>query len=133
MAASDCRSLASPSSAYREAVESNPACDHAIVAIVSEPVVGGVHAGVIQVTDVHAAGEEMRGRGAGVRGVRHRGDAERESRGQRTIARTPDGGEGRRFKDSEGNPVGVASALGGQGSGGNRGSATYRLSTTSAH
>ena len=35
---------------------------------------------VIHVTDVRAAVEEMRGRGRGVRGVRHAGDADREWR-----------------------------------------------------
>jgi predicted enzyme related to lactoylglutathione lyase len=61
---------------------------------------------VIQVSDVRAAVEEMRGRGA---------DFEEydtpETRTENGIAQTPDGGEGAWFKDSEGNLVGLVRAL----------------------
>jgi catechol 2,3-dioxygenase-like lactoylglutathione lyase family enzyme len=70
---------------------------------------GGVHAGR------HAGRRRGRcrrsdeGSWRGVRGVRHPGDARQEH----GIARTPDGGEGAWFKDSEGNLVGVVRALAG--------------------
>jgi hypothetical protein len=57
---------------------------------------------VIQVTDVRAAVEEMRGRGV----VFEEYDTS-ETRTEGGIARTPAGGEGAWFKDSEGNLVGV--------------------------
>ena len=60
---------------------------------------------VIQVADVRAAVEEMRGRGV---------DFEEydtpETRTENGIARTPDGGEGAWFKDSEGNLVALVPA-----------------------
>ena len=61
---------------------------------------------VIQVTDVRAAVEEMRGRG-----VEFEEYDTPETRTENGIARTPDGGEGAWFKDSEGNLVGVVRAL----------------------
>jgi hypothetical protein len=63
---------------------------------------------VIQVTDVRAAVEEMRGRG-----VEFEEYDTPETRTENGIARTPDGGEGAWFKDSEGNLVGVVRALAG--------------------
>ena len=63
---------------------------------------------VIQVTDVRAAVEAMRGRG-----VQFEDYDTQETRTQNGIARTPDGGEGAWFKDSEGNLVGVVRALAG--------------------
>jgi hypothetical protein len=51
---------------------------------------------VIQVTDVHAAVEEMRGRG-----VEFEEYDTPETRTENGVARTPDGGEGAWFKDSE--------------------------------
>jgi predicted enzyme related to lactoylglutathione lyase len=65
---------------------------------------------VIQVTDVRAAVEEMRGRG-----VEFEEYDTPETRTENGIARTPDGGEGAWFKDSEGNLVGVVRALAGEG------------------
>ena len=62
---------------------------------------------VIQVADVRAAVEEMRGRG-----VEFEEYETPETRTENGIAPTPDGGEGAWFKDSEGNLVGVVSALG---------------------
>jgi predicted enzyme related to lactoylglutathione lyase len=61
---------------------------------------------VIQVTDVRAAVEEMRGRG-----VEFEEYDTPETRTDNGIARTPDGGEGAWFKDSEGNLLGVVRAL----------------------
>jgi predicted enzyme related to lactoylglutathione lyase len=61
---------------------------------------------VIQVTDVRAAVEAMRGRG-----VRFEDYDTQETRTQNSIARTPDGGEAAWFKDSEGNLVGIVRAL----------------------
>ena len=69
---------------------------------------GGFTHAVIQVTDVRAAVEEMRGRRRGVRRIRHPG-----TRTESGIARTPDGGEGAWFMDSEGNLVGIVRALAG--------------------
>lgn len=60
---------------------------------------------VIQVADVRAVVEEMRGRG--VEFVEYDTPETRTVDG---IARTPDGGEGAWFKDSEGNLVGIVSA-----------------------
>jgi len=60
---------------------------------------------VIQVTDVRVAVEEMRGRG-----VEFEEYDTPETRTENGIARTPDGGEGAWFKDSEGNLVGVVRA-----------------------
>src|SRR5246500_5075234 len=60
---------------------------------------------VIQVTDVRAAVEEMRGRG-----VEFEEYDTPETRTENGIAPTPDGGEGAWFKDSEGNLVGVVRA-----------------------
>ncbi len=61
---------------------------------------------VIQVCEVRAAVEEMRGRG-----VEFEEYDTPETRTEKGIARTPDGGEGAWFKDSEGNLVGVVRAL----------------------
>ena len=61
---------------------------------------------VIQVTDVRAAVEAMRGRG-----VQFEDYDTQETRTQNGIARTPDGGEAAWFKDSEGNLVGIVRAL----------------------
>src|SRR5579862_1993701 len=61
---------------------------------------------VIHVTDVRAAVEEMRDRG-----VQFEEYDTPETRTQNGVARTPDGGEGAWFKDSEGNLVGVVLAL----------------------
>jgi catechol 2,3-dioxygenase-like lactoylglutathione lyase family enzyme len=61
---------------------------------------------VIQVSEVRAAVEEMRGRG-----VEFEEYDTAETRTENGIARTPDGGEGAWFKDSEGNLVGVVRAL----------------------
>jgi predicted enzyme related to lactoylglutathione lyase len=63
---------------------------------------------VLQVTDVRAAVEEMRGRG-----VKFEEYNTAETRTENGIARTPDGREGAWFKDSEGNLVGVVSAMAG--------------------
>jgi predicted enzyme related to lactoylglutathione lyase len=63
---------------------------------------------VIQVTDVRAAVEEMRGRG-----VEFEEYDTPETRTEHGIALTPDGGEGAWFKDSEGNLVGVVRARAG--------------------
>ena len=60
---------------------------------------------VIQVPDVRAVVEEMRGRG-----VEFEEYDTAETRTVDGIARTPDGGEGAWFKDSEGNLVGIVSA-----------------------
>jgi predicted enzyme related to lactoylglutathione lyase len=60
---------------------------------------------VIQVADVRAAVAEMRGRG-----VEFEEYDTPETRTVDGIARTPDGGEGAWFKDSEGNLVGIVSA-----------------------
>jgi predicted enzyme related to lactoylglutathione lyase len=60
---------------------------------------------VIQVADVRAAVEEMRGRG-----VKFEEYDTPETRTVDGIAQTPDGGEGAWFKDSEGNLVGIVSA-----------------------
>ena len=61
---------------------------------------------VIQVTDVRAAVEEMRGRG-----VKFEEYDTAETRTEGGIARMPGGGEGAWFKDSEGNLVGVVPGL----------------------
>ena len=61
---------------------------------------------VIQVTDVRAAVEAMRGRG-----VQFEDYDTQETRTQNGIARTPDGGEAAWFKDTEGNLVGIVRAL----------------------
>ena len=61
---------------------------------------------VLQVTDVRAAVEEMRNRG-----VVFEQYNTAETRTEDGIAQTPDGHEGAWFKDSEGNLVGVTSAL----------------------
>src|SRR5690348_366116 len=63
---------------------------------------------VLQVSDVRASVEEMRGRG-----VEFEEYDTPETKTDNGIARTPDGGEGAWFKDSEGNLVGVVSALAG--------------------
>ncbi len=63
---------------------------------------------VLQVTDVRAAVEDMRGRG-----VQFEEYNTAETRSENGIARTPDGREGAWFKDSEGNLVGVVSAFAG--------------------
>jgi predicted enzyme related to lactoylglutathione lyase len=63
---------------------------------------------VIHVADVRAAVEGMRGRG-----VEFEEYDTPETRTLNGIARTPDGGEGAWFKDSEGNLVGVVPALAG--------------------
>jgi predicted enzyme related to lactoylglutathione lyase len=60
---------------------------------------------VIQVSDVRAAVAEMRGRG-----VEFEEYDTPETRTENGIARTPDGGEGAWFKDSEGNLVGLVPA-----------------------
>jgi hypothetical protein len=60
---------------------------------------------VLQVTDVLAAVEEMRGRG-----VTFEEYDTAETRTENGIAQTPDGRQGAWFKDSEGNLVGVVSA-----------------------
>jgi hypothetical protein len=60
---------------------------------------------VIQVTDVRAAVEDLRGRG-----VEFEEYDTPETRTENGIARTRDGGEGAWIKDSEGNLVGVVSA-----------------------
>lgn len=60
---------------------------------------------VIQVTDVRAAVEEMRGRG-----VEFEEYDTPETRTEGGIAQMPGGGEGAWFKDSEGNLVGVVPA-----------------------
>ena len=61
---------------------------------------------VIQVSDVRAAVEEMRGRG-----VQFEEYDTPETRTEGGIARMPGGGEGAWFKDSEGNLVGLVPAL----------------------
>jgi predicted enzyme related to lactoylglutathione lyase len=61
---------------------------------------------VLQVEDVRAAVEEMRGRG-----VHFEEYDTAETRTEGGIARTPDGREGAWFKDSEGNLVGVVGVL----------------------
>jgi predicted enzyme related to lactoylglutathione lyase len=61
---------------------------------------------VIQVTNVRAAVEEMRGRG-----VEFEEYATPETRTEGGIARMPGGGEGAWFKDSEGNLLGLVPAL----------------------
>ena len=60
---------------------------------------------VLQVTDVRAAVEEMRGRG-----VEFEDYDTAETRTVNGVARTPDGGESAWFKDSEGNLIGIISA-----------------------
>ena len=60
---------------------------------------------VIQVTDVRAAVDEMRGRG-----VKFEEYDTSETRTENGIALTPDGGKGAWFRDSEGNLVGIVSA-----------------------
>jgi catechol 2,3-dioxygenase-like lactoylglutathione lyase family enzyme len=59
---------------------------------------------VIQVSDVRAAVEELRGAG-----VRFEDYDTPETRTEAGIARMPGGGEGAWFKDSEGNLIGVVS------------------------
>jgi predicted enzyme related to lactoylglutathione lyase len=61
---------------------------------------------VIQVSDVRAAVDEMRGRG-----VEFEEYDTPETRTEGGIARLPGGGEGAWFKDSEGNLVGIVPAL----------------------
>jgi predicted enzyme related to lactoylglutathione lyase len=61
---------------------------------------------VLQVTDVRAAVEELRGHG-----VEFEEYDTPETRTENGVARTPDGGEGAWFKDSEGNLVGIVRAL----------------------
>jgi predicted enzyme related to lactoylglutathione lyase len=61
---------------------------------------------VIQVTNVRAAVEEMRGRG-----VEFEEYDTPETRTEGGIARMPGGGEGAWFKDSEGNLLGLVPAL----------------------
>ena len=61
---------------------------------------------VIQVTEVRAAVEEMRGRG-----VEFEEYDTPETRTERGIAQMPGGGEGAWFKDSEGNLVGLVPAF----------------------
>jgi predicted enzyme related to lactoylglutathione lyase len=61
---------------------------------------------VIQVSDVRAAVEQMRGRG-----VEFEEYDTSETRTERDIARMPGGGEGAWFKDSEGNLIGIVPAL----------------------
>jgi predicted enzyme related to lactoylglutathione lyase len=61
---------------------------------------------VIQVSDVRAAVEQMRGRG-----VEFEEYDTSETRTERGIARMPGGGEGAWFKDSEGNLIGIVPAL----------------------
>jgi predicted enzyme related to lactoylglutathione lyase len=63
---------------------------------------------VIQVTDVRTAVEEMRRRG-----VAFEEYDTPETRTDNGISRTPDGGEGAWFKDSEGNLLGVVRTLAG--------------------
>ena len=60
---------------------------------------------VIQVTDVHASVEVMRGRG-----VESEEYDTPETRTEDGIVRTPNGGEGAWFKDTEGNLIGVVRA-----------------------
>lgn len=61
---------------------------------------------VLQVTDVRAVVEEMRDRG-----VEFEEYDTAETRTENGIARTPDGREGAWFQDSEGNLVGVVTAI----------------------
>jgi predicted enzyme related to lactoylglutathione lyase len=61
---------------------------------------------VIQVSDVRAAVEQMRDRG-----VEFEEYDTPETRTEQGIARTPDGGEGAWFKDTEGNLLGVVPTL----------------------
>ena len=61
---------------------------------------------VIQVIDVRAAVEEMRGRG-----VKFEEYDTPETRTEGGIARMPGGGDGAWFKDSEGNLIGLVPAL----------------------
>lgn len=61
---------------------------------------------VLQVTNVRAAVDEMRGRG-----VKFEDYDTAETQTEHGIAQTPDGREGAWFKDSEGNLVGVISAF----------------------
>jgi hypothetical protein len=61
---------------------------------------------VLQVTDVRAVVEEMRGHG-----VRFEEYNTAETQTEDGVARTPDGREGAWFRDSEGNLIGVVSAL----------------------
>jgi predicted enzyme related to lactoylglutathione lyase len=63
---------------------------------------------VLQVTDVRASVDEMRSRG-----VEFEEYDTPETQTQNGVARTPDGGEGAWFKDSEGNLVGLVRALAG--------------------
>jgi predicted enzyme related to lactoylglutathione lyase len=63
---------------------------------------------VLQVTDVRASVDEMRSRG-----VEFEEYDTPETQTENGVARTPDGGEGAWFKDSEGNLVGVVRALAG--------------------
>ena len=67
---------------------------------------GEVTQAVIQVSDVRASVEQMRGRG-----VEFEDYDTTETVTQNGIARTPDGGEGAWFKDSEGNLIGLVRAL----------------------
>ncbi len=63
---------------------------------------------VLQVTDVRAVVEEMKGRG-----VKFEEYETAETHTENSIAQAPDGREGAWFKDSEGNLVGVVTALAG--------------------
>jgi hypothetical protein len=63
---------------------------------------------VLQVADVRAAVEEMRGRG-----VEFEEYDTSETQTENGVARAPDGREGAWFKDSEGNLVGVVTVLAG--------------------
>jgi predicted enzyme related to lactoylglutathione lyase len=69
------------------------------------PVVRGFTQAVIQVTDVRAAVDEMRGRG-----VAFEEYDTPETRTDNGVASMPGGGEAAWFKDSEGNLVGVVPA-----------------------
>ena len=61
---------------------------------------------VMQVTDARAAVDQMRGRG-----LEFEDYDTPETRTEDGIARTPDGGEGAWFKDSEGNLIGVVRSV----------------------
>ncbi len=63
---------------------------------------------VLQVADVRAVVEEMRGRG-----ITFEEYDTAETRTEDGVARSPDGREAAWFKDSEGNLIGVVSALAG--------------------
>jgi predicted enzyme related to lactoylglutathione lyase len=67
---------------------------------------GGFTQAILQVADVRATVEELRGRG-----VEFEEYETAETWTEDGIARTPDGREGAWFKDSEGNLIGVIRAL----------------------